>query len=581
MTRPQGTSGITTIFASDGEGYATCEEINGKIIPFLAPLCEKSVQLLVIFRCSSAAQYANDSAGVRTLNAHTPKPTVLLILDGFGCREGGSDNAIFLAKTPVWDRLWANYSHTRLDCSGSSVGLPECQMGNSEVGHLHLGAGRLLKQEFTRINDSAISDKFASNAVLSGAVDKAIETGKALHVMGLLSPGGVHSHEKQIQAMIETAVAKGLNKVYLHAFLDGRDTPPQSAEASLRDMAALMDRLGHGRIASIIGRYYAMDRDKRWERVQHAYDLIVRGQADFEAADAVAGLKMAYERGETDEFVQATAIVPEGLEAVKVEEGDVFIFMNFRADRARELTRAIAEPGFREIDVSGRPRVGAFVTLTEYQQDFDYPIAFAPQKPGNTLGEVFSRLGLKQLRLAETEKYAHVTFFFNGGVETPFDGETRILVPSPKVKTYDLQPEMSAAEVTDALVDAILGGEFDAVICNYANCDMVGHTGKLEAAITAVETIDQCLGRIVDALEQVGGQMLVTADHGNIEQMEDHNTGQVHTAHTVNLVPFVYVGGSGRVEEGGTLADVAPTMLDIMGIDKPAEMTGRSLIIRG
>ncbi|MEN8261128.1 MAG: 2,3-bisphosphoglycerate-independent phosphoglycerate mutase [Pseudomonadota bacterium] len=521
----------------------------------------------------------NNTAGVRTLKCDFPKPTVLLILDGFGCRDDGADNAIFLAKTPVWDRLWANCSHTQLDCSGSAVGLPECQMGNSEVGHLHLGAGRLLSQEFTRINDSAITDKFSSNSVLCGAVDKAIETGKALHLMGLLSPGGVHSHEKQIQAMIETAVARGLDKVYLHAFLDGRDTPPQSAEESIREMNQLMGRLGQGRMASIVGRYYAMDRDNRWERVQHAYDLIVRGEAPFQATDAIEGLKMAYERGETDEFVQGTAIVSDEGAAVRVEEGDVFIFMNFRADRARELTRAIAEPGFDAFDVTSRPRVGAFVTLTEYQQDFDYPVAFAPRKPENTIGELFSRLGLKQLRLAETEKYAHVTFFFNGGVEAPFEGETRILVPSPKVKTYDLKPEMSAPEVTDALVNAIAGGEFDAIICNYANCDMVGHTGKLDAAINAVETIDHCVGRVIEALERAGGQMLLTADHGNIEQMEDHDSGQVHTAHTVNHVPFVYFGGNARLADGGTLADVAPTMLDIMGIEKPAEMTGRSLII--
>lgn len=513
------------------------------------------------------------------MKLHRPKPIVLLIFDGFGYSESRAGNAIAMARTPNWDRLWADCSHTLLTCSGGVVGLPDDQMGNSEVGHLHLGGGRLLDQDFTRINSAVANRTFFSNPALCDAVDKALVGGKALHILGLLSPGGVHSHELQIQAMAELAIQRGLRKVYIHAFLDGRDMPPKSAGESIRSTEARLAELGAGRIASLVGRFYAMDRDNRWERVKPAYELIVQGKAPFLAATAEKGLELAYGRGETDEFVQSTAIVPEGEKPVTMEDGDVVVFMNFRADRTRELTRSLTEADFSVFPREFVPKLGAFVTLTEYHEDFKFPVAYPPVSVSNSLGEVLSKQGLRQLRLAETEKYAHVTFFFNGGVETPFPGESRILVPSPKVKTYDMKPEMSAPEVTDQLVAAIESKEYDVIICNYANCDMVGHTGKLEAAIQAVEALDRSLGRVVESLREAGGAMLVTADHGNVEQMIDPATGEVQTAHTVNPVPLVYLGGPGRLSDGGNLADVAPTLLAIMGIDKPAEMTGRSLLI--
>jgi 2,3-bisphosphoglycerate-independent phosphoglycerate mutase len=513
------------------------------------------------------------------LKLHCPKPIVLLILDGFGYSEAKAGNAIMMARTPNWDRLWADCSHTLLACSGGVVGLPHDQMGNSEVGHLHLGAGRLLDQDFTRINSAAANRTFFSNPVLCAAVDKALAGGKALHIFGLLSPGGVHSHELHIQAMAELAIQRGLHKVYIHAFLDGRDTPPKSAGESIRSTEARLAELGSGRIVSLIGRFYAMDRDHRWERVEPAYQLIVQGKGAFAASSAQEGLERAYERGETDEFVQATAIVPEGEQPVRMQDGDVVVFMNFRADRTRELTRSLTEEGFSGFPRAVVPKLGAFVTLTEYHEDFTFPVAYPPESVSNSLGEVLSKQGLRQLRLAETEKYAHVTFFFNGGVETPFPGESRVLIPSPKVKTYDMKPEMSALEVTDQLVAAIESKDYDVIICNYANCDMVGHTGKLEAAIQAVEALDRSLGRIVEALRTTGGELLVTADHGNVEQMIDPATGEVQTAHTVNPVPLVYMGKAGRLGDGGNLADVAPTLLAVMGIEKPAEMTGRSLLI--
>jgi 2,3-bisphosphoglycerate-independent phosphoglycerate mutase len=512
------------------------------------------------------------------LKSNRPKPIVLLILDGFGCSDKAENNAIALARTPVWDRLWDTYPHTLLDCSGTVVGLPDRQMGNSEVGHLHLGSGRSVAQDFTRVNNAVASSSFLSNPVLCAAVDQARATNRALHILGLLSPGGVHSHEQHIHAMAELAVTRGQTNFLVHAFLDGRDTPPKSAGESIEKLEAKLAQLGAGKIASLVGRFYAMDRDNRWDRVQKAYDLLTQGKAEFRAESPMKGLQMAYERGESDEFVQTTAIVPEGHEGVRMNDGDVIVFMNFRADRTRELTRALTDASFSEFTRDVVPKLGAFVTLTEYHENFTLPIAFPPEKVKNGLGEVLSRLGLRQLRLAETEKYAHVTFFFNGGLEDPFPGEKRLLIPSPKVKTYDLKPEMSAPEVTEQLVAAIKSGEFDVIICNYANCDMVGHTGNLQAAIRAVETIDQSLGRILEALQTVGGALLVTADHGNVEQMVDPNTGEIYTAHTVNPVPFVSTGREGRLADGGNLADVAPTLLDIMGIPKPAEMTGRSLL---
>jgi 2,3-bisphosphoglycerate-independent phosphoglycerate mutase len=506
------------------------------------------------------------------------RPLVLIILDGWGYSENPVDNAILAARTPVWDRIWHDCPHTLINGSGTHVGLPENQMGNSEVGHLNLGAGRVVYQELTRI-DQAISDgTFRQNTVLTGALDKAIKSGKAVHILGLLSPGGVHSHEVQIHAMIELAVKRGAMQVYLHAFLDGRDTPPRSAAASLTATDKLFDRLGKGRIASIIGRYYAMDRDTRWDRTQKAYDLLSQGKGEFQAPTAVAGLELAYARGETDEFVKATAVIPQGQYAVRIEDGDVVIFMNFRADRARQITRAFIEKDFNGFTRDRIVYPGAFVSLTEYKKEFNIPVAYPPDYPQNSFGEYIAKLGLRQLRIAETEKYAHVTFFFNGGREQPFPGEDRILVPSPKVATYDLQPEMSAPELTDKLVEAITSNTYDVIICNYANPDMVGHTGIFTAAVKAIETIDLCLGKVIDALHQVGGELLITADHGNAEQMSDNATHQPHTAHTSNLVPFIYIGRSSSIAAGGALSDIAPTMLYLMGLKIPQEMQGTSLL---
>jgi len=507
-----------------------------------------------------------------------PKPLLLLIIDGFGLRAERDNNAIALANTPCWDKLQQDYPMTSLDCSGDVVGLPGDQMGNSEVGHLHIGSGRLLRQELSRVSYEIEEGSFFTNPALRSAVDEAIKKDKALHIMGLLSPGGVHSHETQIMAMIELAAKRGLKNIYLHAFLDGRDVPPRSADASLKLAEDTFTRLGVGRIASVSGRFYAMDRDNRWERVQVAYNLIAKGEAQFSSQSAREALVSAYLRDENDEFVTPTAIVNETGKAVLLDKEDSMVFMNFRADRAREISQAITNPDFDKFERGCEPLQGCFTTLTEYHQDFDYPVAYPSENVVNSIGEVVANLGLKQLRLAETEKYAHVTFFLNGGRDAPFQGEDRILVPSPKVKTYDMQPEMSAPEVTEHLVKAITGGQYDLIICNYANCDMVGHTGKLDAAIKAVETVDKCLGQIVDALMLVGAQMLLIPDHGNIEQMTDALTGQAHTAHTMNLVPLVHVGGDKPLLTGGNLADLAPTMLAILGIPQPLEMTGRSLI---
>ena len=507
-----------------------------------------------------------------------PKPLLLLILDGFGWSESGQSNAIAMADTPCWDSMQKDHPLTLLDCSGQVVGLPDEQMGNSEVGHLHIGSGRFVPQNLSRVNLAIIDGEFFSNPVLCGAVDDALEKEKALHIMGLLSPGGVHSHIRQIMSMVELAAKRGLKKIYVHAFLDGRDVPPKSATESIERMEAKFVELGVGRFASIVGRFYAMDRDNRWERVEKAYDLIVKGDADFQAKSAEQGLEMAYQRDEKDEFVSTTAIVDENNAPIQLDTEDSIVFMNFRADRAREISRAITEEGFSEFDRNQSPHTGFFATLTEYSSDFDYPVAYPSIDVKNGLGEVLSNQGLTQLRLAETEKYAHVTFFLNGGVDQPYPGEDRILIPSPKVKTYDLQPEMSALEVTDNLVEAISGGKYDVIICNYANCDMVGHTGNLDAAVQAVEVIDGSLARIVEALQKVNGQMLMTADHGNIEKMVDTETGQAHTAHTTNMVPLVYLGGMRKLLEGGSLSDLAPTMLDILNIDQPEEMTGKSLL---
>jgi len=507
-----------------------------------------------------------------------PKPLVLLILDGFGYSTEQENNAIAMANTPCWDALQRDYPMTYLTCSGHDVGLPDDQMGNSEVGHLHIGSGRYVPQDFTKVND-AISDlSFFSNPVLCKAIDEAKEKGSALHILGLLSPGGVHSHEQQLLAMVDLAAQRGLKKVYLHGFLDGRDVPPKSAQTSIDLLAAKFAALGCGQIASIMGRFYAMDRDNRWDRIKKAYDLLIKGETELTVDTASQGLAAAYARNESDEFVLPTAVLSAEGQIIRIAPEDSVVFMNFRADRAREISQALTATEFDHFERGAAPHQGYFCTLTEYHQAFTYPIAFPSVDLKNGLGEVLSNQGMKQLRLAETEKYAHVTFFLSGGVDTAFVGEERILVPSPKVKTYDEQPEMSLPEVTDHLVAAITGGQYDVIICNFANCDMLGHTGILSAAITAVEAIDHALQRTVEALKSVNGQLLLTADHGNIEQMQDKVSAQAHTAHTTNLVPFVLVGGSQSLVSAGTLSDIAPTMLAILGIDKPSEMTGHSLL---
>ncbi|MCG7900662.1 MAG: 2,3-bisphosphoglycerate-independent phosphoglycerate mutase [Candidatus Thiodiazotropha lotti] len=508
-----------------------------------------------------------------------PKPVVLTILDGWGYSEDTEVNAITEARTPVWDRLWREHPHTLITTAGAAVGLPGGQMGNSEVGHLNLGAGRVVYQEFTRVSRSIRTGSFFTNETLTTAVDKAVENGKTVHLLGLLSPGGVHSHEEHIHAMAKLAVERGAKQVYFHAFLDGRDTPPKSAEASLVALTEVFESLGVGRIASLIGRYFAMDRDNRWERVEQAYNLLVDGKAAYQVEDAISGLQDAYQRGETDEFVASTSVTPPGASPARVEDGDVMLFLNYRADRARQLTKSFVETDFDAFKRERVPALAEFVSLTRYHKQFDIPVAFPPEKLRNVFGEYIAKQGLLQLRLAETEKYAHVTFFFNGGREKPFEGEDRILVPSPQVATYDLKPEMSAEEVTDHLVEAIESGKYDAIICNFANSDMVGHTGKFEAAKLAIETLDHCLGRVLKALHLVDGEMLVTADHGNAEQMEDHINHQPHTAHTTNPVPLVYVGRhNAQLLEGGALCDISPTLLKIMGLSQPDEMKGRSLI---
>jgi len=508
-----------------------------------------------------------------------PKPVVLIVLDGWGMRHQREHNAIAGARKPVWDRLWRESPHAAIRTSGSAVGLPSGQMGNSEVGHLNIGAGRVVYQEFTRVSRSIRTGSFFSNRTLTDAVDMAVGCNTAVHILGLLSPGGVHSHEEHIHAMARLAVERGAPRVYVHAFLDGRDMPPKSAGPSIAAMNAVFAELGRGRIASISGRYYAMDRDNRWDRVAKAYDLLVDGTAEFEAPDAADALELAYARGETDEFVKPTRIVCAGEPPVAIRDGDVVINMNYRSDRVRQITRALVQPGFDAFHRSVVRRLAVYVSLTEYSKDFDVPIAFPPERLKNGFGEYIASLGLHQLRVAETEKYAHVTFFFNGGVEQPFEGEDRLLIPSPKVSTYDLKPEMSAGEVTDAMVGAILGGRYDVIICNYANADMVGHTGNYAAAVQAIETIDHCMGRVIEALHTVGGEMLVTADHGNAEQMVDEEAGQPHTAHTNNLVPLIYVGSRrASLRADGALCDLAPTLLQMMGLAQPQEMTGRSLI---
>ncbi len=502
------------------------------------------------------------------------KPFLLLILDGWGHREAAKDNAITCAKTPVWDRLWQTYPHLLLSASNEDVGLPSGQMGNSEVGHMNIGAGRIVYQDFTRIEKAIRDGEFAHNPAFSQLFEKLVSQQKTLHLMGLLSEGGVHSHERHLYALLEAAKNAGVKSIKVHAFLDGRDVPPKSARSSIVALEEKLKELGVGEIATIMGRYYAMDRDSRWDRVQLAYEAIANAKG-LRANSALDALETAYQQKITDEFVKPI-IVDEHYKGIAKQDG--IIFANFRADRARELSHAFIDADFKGFAREMIP-LSSFVTMTQYAGDIKSEIAFAPANLSPVLGEVWAQNGLTQLRLAETEKYAHVTFFINGGAEAPFPGEERILIPSPKVATYDLKPQMSAIEVTDALVNAIISQKFDGIIVNYANPDMVGHTGDLSAAIQAVETIDACLGRITDALKQVGGECIITADHGNVEQMFDEKTNQAHTAHTLDLVPFIYVGHPVTVlHDKGILADIAPTILSLMELPIPKPMTGRVLL---
>lgn len=510
------------------------------------------------------------------------KPTVLMILDGFGINEKEEGNAVKQANTPVIDMLKKKYPCVKGYASGLDVGLPDGQMGNSEVGHLNIGAGRIVYQELTRITKSIEDGDFYENSELLAAVENCKKNDSSLHLMGLLSDGGVHSHNTHLYALLQLAKRNGLEKVYVHAFLDGRDTPPSSGKEYLAQLESKMRELGVGKVATISGRYYAMDRDKRWERVSQAYNAMALGKGEkaLSSEDCIA---KSYENNVTDEFVLPTVIIDEAGKPVgTINDKDSVIFFNFRPDRAREITRTFCDTNFDGFEREKIVRDLKFVCFTQYDITIENKeVAFKPQVLNNTLGEYISSLGLKQLRTAETEKYAHVTFFFNGGVEEPNPGEDRRLVPSPNVATYDLKPEMSAFEVTEGLVESILSDKYDLIIVNYANPDMVGHTGIMSAAIKAVEAVDECIGKVLDALIKVNGQMFICADHGNSDQLIDYETGEPFTAHTTNPVPFIlvnYTDGIG-LKEGGRLCDIAPTLLDMMEIKKPDEMTGNSLLI--
>lgn len=498
------------------------------------------------------------------------KPLLLMILDGWGYREETAHNAIALGHTPCWDRLWSEDPHTLIETSGESVGLPAGQMGNSEVGHMNIGAGRIVYQDFSRIEKAIEDGSFRKNEALCAAIDNSRGT---VHIMGLLSPGGVHSHDAHFVETVRMAADRGAASIAVHGFLDGRDTPPRSAETSIRRMQEVIDGIPQARFATLAGRYYAMDRDNRWDRVEKAYSALVDARPVQHAETAMEALQAAYDRDENDEFVQPTVIADyEGM-----VDGDSVLFINFRADRAREITSAFVLDAFdgfqrRKLDL------GAFVTMTEYQAGLPVSVAFPPVTMQHLFGQEIAAAGLRQLRIAETEKYAHVTFFFNGGEEQPSSNEDRILVPSPRVATYDLQPEMSAPELTAKLVEAIHSGTYDVIVCNVANPDMVGHTGSLEAAMKAVQAVDACLAAVTEAIDAVGGEMLITADHGNVEQMADLQSGQAHTAHTTNPVPFLYHGRRASLRNGGALRDIAPTMLALLGMPQPEEMSGRSLV---
>jgi 2,3-bisphosphoglycerate-independent phosphoglycerate mutase len=502
------------------------------------------------------------------------KPICLLILDGWGHREESADNAIAQANAPNWRALLKDFPSTLVHTEGRFVGLPDGQMGNSEVGHMNIGAGRIVYQDLTRVDAEIESGDFFHNAVLIAACEKAKSNNATLHIFGLLSPGGVHSHETHVFAMLKLAKQQNVASVAVHAFTDGRDMPPKSAEPSLRALQNMCDALGNAHIASVSGRYYAMDRDQRWERMQPAVQAMTEASADFNAENAIAALHQAYARGETDEFVKPT-VLPE---AKPMQSGDAIVFMNFRADRARQLTSVFVDPAFNGFKKTREIKLSYFVCLSQYDEKLNAAVAYDSDELKNTLSDVLAQHQLKQLRVAETEKYAHVTFFFSGGKESLVAGEERILIPSPKVATYDLQPEMSCPELTEKLCAAIRTQKFDVIICNIANPDMVGHTGDLQAAIKAVEAVDKALGDIRAALQAVGGEMIVTADHGNLEMMRDPITGEPHTSHTVGPVPLVYMGRKAVLHSGGALRDIAPTLLYLLGITPPVEMTGKTLL---
>ncbi len=502
------------------------------------------------------------------------RPILLMILDGYGLSENKEGNAIAAASKPNMSRLFSTYPHSMLEASGESVGLPHGQMGNSEVGHLNIGAGRIVYQDLTRITKSIRDGDFFRNKTLLDAIENARRRGSSLHLIGLLSDGGVHSHISHLYALLELAKRQGIKKVFVHAFLDGRDVPPKSALTYVAEAEKKMEEMG-GEFATITGRYYSMDRDKRWDRVEKAYDAMTSGIGII-AGNAIQAVENAYARGETDEFVAPTVILKNKKPVAVISDMDSVIFFNFRSDRAREITRTFIDDNFNDFKRRLYPRT-YFVCITQYDGTFKVPIAFPPESLANILAEVLSRHKLKQLRIAETEKYAHVTFFFNGGVEEPVAGEERLLVPSPKVATYDLQPEMSAYQVTDEVVKAIASDRYDVIILNYANLDMVGHSGVFDAAVKAVEAIDRCIGRVFDAVKKADGLLIITADHGNAEKMLDE-TGGIHTAHTCDPVPFLICVKDFSLRNG-ILADISPTILEILGIEKPEEMTGRSLII--
>ncbi|MGI6538524.1 MAG: 2,3-bisphosphoglycerate-independent phosphoglycerate mutase [Caldicoprobacterales bacterium] len=510
------------------------------------------------------------------------KLTALIIMDGFGLSNNKNSNAVETAKKPNFDRLWASYPSVAINASGMDVGLPDGQMGNSEVGHLNIGAGRIVYQDFTRISKAIADGSFFENKAFLEAIAHVKQHSSKLHYVGLVSEGGVHSHIEHLYALVELAKKQGVSQVYIHAFMDGRDVPPSSGKATLEVLDSRLKEMKYGKVATVSGRYYAMDRDKRWDRVEKAYNALVLGEGET-ASTAVEAMENSYKRNDTDEFVKPTVIIENGKPVATIDNNDAIIFFNFRPDRARELTRSFIEPDFSEFKRRKGYFPVKFVSLTQYDETFkNLSVAFGPQSLDNTFGQYISSKGLSQLRIAETEKYAHVTFFFNGGVEFPNPLEDRVLIPSPKVPTYDQKPSMSAFEVTEEAVKRVKSGKYDVMILNYANCDMVGHTGDFNAAVEAVETVDKCLGIIVKAIQEQGGTAIITADHGNAEQMQDYETGQPHTAHTSNIVPFILADDKlkdAKLREGGRLADIAPTLLDLMGLEKPQEMTGESLIL--